>query len=129
VKNTIIKEVIQRTGGAPVVLHGYDLEALERAKRMIETLAPIWPTVEAICQEVGINEFKFKVGFKYLFGVTPFDYHMQLKMEAAQKMLRDHGHSVGRVAELQGYRHVGSFCREFKKVFGTSPGHFKRYEE
>jgi AraC family transcriptional activator of pyochelin receptor len=108
-----------------VILYPYDIAALYRARLIIEGNLPVWPMAEVICREVGINGLKLKVGFKYLFKVSLYEYHIRLKMESAKRMLREEELTVARVAELLGYSHMGSFCRVFKKEFGVTPGEYR----
>jgi AraC family transcriptional activator of pyochelin receptor len=117
-------EVIART--PTVVLFDSDVEALWVARAIMIRAWPEWPTVSVIARAVGLNSLKLKVGFKEVFGVTMYGFHVGLKMRESRSHLEKGSLSVAEVARLVGYDHTSSFCREFKKAFGYTPGEYKR---
>lgn len=70
----------------------------------------------------GLNEFKLKKGYKQLFQTTVFGHVHQLRMQKAKAVLEEKRMNVSEAAFLIGYNNVSSFCTEFKKRFGYSPG-------
>jgi AraC family transcriptional activator of pyochelin receptor len=79
-------------------------------------------TLDGICRDFGLNEFKLKRGFKKLFGITVFGYIHQLRMAHANRLLLDSGLSIGEIAAIIGYTSDASFIRSFKQYYGYSPG-------
>lgn len=68
-----------------------------------------------------LNEFKVKKGFKDLFGTTVFGYLRKLRMDYAERLLRDSSHSVEEVSDMLGYEHAQHFSVAFKKYRGINP--------
>ncbi|QTH41404.1 helix-turn-helix transcriptional regulator [Cohnella sp. LGH] len=64
--------------------------------------------------------------FKRQYGVTPYHYHLQLKMEFAQKLLRSTGMPVREVASHLSFADEFYFSNLFKKKLGMSPNHFRK---
>jgi len=77
-------------------------------------------TVERIAREAFLNRFYFLELFRKVFGVTPYKYLRERKLERAYELLRS-GHSVTDVCVQVGYKSVGSFSNLFKNRFGFSP--------
>jgi AraC-like DNA-binding protein len=110
----------------PAALQPGDLKKLERVKELIELSIPNYPGNEFLCRETGLNEFKLTVGFKFLFKITPYDYHMGLKMRMGKQLLLNPENNVEGVAFLLGYDQSSSFIKEFKKMFKYTPGWFQK---
>ncbi len=103
-------------------LSSRDREALQEAKRQIETQPVDQPlSLKQLCRKTGLNEYKLKKGFKKLFAKTPYDYHLEIKMAEAKKLLLNPDVSVYTVAYQVGYQQVSNFCVAFKKRFGITP--------
>jgi AraC-like DNA-binding protein len=111
----------------PFALQPRDIEALHQAKAFIREQLPDWPSPGAICRATGLNELKLKIGFKHLFQLTPYEYYIELKMQEAKRLLLEGKESIVSIAYLSGYDHPSSFCREFKKAFGYTPGYFRQH--
>lgn len=105
-----------------------DIEGLYEAKRLIE-LQPIDQplSIHQLCRKTGLNDFKLKKGFKALFNIAPYGYHVQIKMEEGRRLLLDTDQTVKEVAYTLGYHHGSNFTIEFKKRFGVAPKYFKTH--
>lgn len=78
--------------------------------------------------KAGLNEYALKKGFPLLFGISPYGYHTQLKMERARRLLLDTQLPVLEIAYELGYTQSSSFGHEFRKWWGVSPGAFRKGE-
>lgn len=63
----------------------------------------------------------FKRLFIAQFGISPKKYIINLKMEYALTLLKNHRVSIGQVAEMCGYENVYYFSNAFKSYFGYPP--------
>jgi AraC family transcriptional regulator, transcriptional activator of the genes for pyochelin and ferripyochelin receptors len=79
-------------------------------------------SLKDLTYKYGLNEFKLKKGYKQLFQTTVFGHVHQLRMKKAQTLLQNKAMNVSEAAFFIGYNNVSSFCTEFKKRFGYSPG-------
>ncbi|MGG4043463.1 response regulator [Paenibacillus favisporus] len=64
--------------------------------------------------------------FKEVMGTNFSEYVIHLRMEKAGELLRDPRVKVYEVADRVGYRYMPYFSRQFKEVFGMTPGQFRR---
>lgn len=99
-----------------------DKDRLHAVKDYIESSFLEDFSLKDLTYKFGLNEFKLKKGYKQLFQTTVFGHVHQLRMEKAKKLLRTNEMNVSEAAFFIGYDNVSSFCTEFKKRFGCSPG-------
>jgi len=111
---------------APVKLSNYDIERLHEAKQILLNDFENKISLIQLARKVGINDFKLKKGFKFLFGSTVFDYQQSAKMEWAKKELLQSNKPVEEIAYAIGYDFVSNFNIAFKKHFGFSPGYLRK---
>jgi AraC-like DNA-binding protein len=74
-----------------------------------------------IARKVGLNEVQFKVGFKKIYGNTPYQFVLDYKLEYARQLLLQKGMHVNLVANEIGYINVSHFISAFKRKFGITP--------
>lgn len=83
-------------------------------------------TISSIANQIGMNEFKLKAGFKQVFGISMFDYLIKTRMQAAREFLLDTDKPIKEIASLTGYATKQSFLNAFKKYFQDTPGSFRK---
>ncbi|GAB6989017.1 response regulator [Paenibacillus pini] len=64
--------------------------------------------------------------FKEVTGTNFSEYVIALRMEKAGELLKDPRIKIYEVADRVGYRYMPYFSRQFKEVFGMTPGEFRR---
>lgn len=99
-----------------------DREKLNAVKDYIENTYLEVFSLKDLTYQFGLNEFKLKKGYKQFFETTVFGHVHQLRMKKAQALLQNKSMNVSEAAFFIGYNNVSSFCTEFKKRFGYSPG-------
>ncbi|MEL6398386.1 MAG: AraC family transcriptional regulator [Cyanobacteria bacterium J06626_4] len=75
----------------------------------------------ALAQQVGVSDRTLQKGFKAVFGITPFAYLTQQRMQQAEQLLRQPGQTVAEIANIVGYANPAQFAIAFKRQFGISP--------
>jgi len=98
-----------------------DLLKIEKSKEILlgDMIAP--PTLSELAKLVRLNEFKLKIGFKKVFGMPPYTFLQEYKMEMARRLLEDGSKSVTEVASEIGYKNFSKFSAAFRKKFGKNP--------
>ncbi|GJD15217.1 transcriptional regulator [Rivularia sp. IAM M-261] len=79
------------------------------------------PSLLELAQQVGVSNRTLQRGFQALFKTTVVGYLTQLRLEKAQKLLRQGNCKVADVANIVGYGHLGNFAGAFKRQFGITP--------
>ena len=82
-------------------------------------------SLKELTYKFGLNEFKLKKGYKDFFDSTVFGHVHQLRMQKAKTLLKGKEMNVTEASFFVGYNNVSSFCTEFKKRFGYSPGRIR----
>lgn len=99
-----------------------DNEKLNAVKNYIENNYLEEFSLKDLTYKFSLNEFKLKKGYKDLFQTTVFGHVHQLRMLKAKTLLEEKVMNVSEAGFFIGYDNVSSFCAEFKKRFGYSPG-------
>lgn len=63
--------------------------------------------------------------FKDVTGLSPLQYHKQLRLHQARNLMLSANEQVSTAAYSVGYESISQFNREYKKLFGETPGHCK----
>ena len=82
--------------------------------------------IDSLAAAVGMSRSGFAERFKTLIGEPPMQYLTQWRMEIAASHLREGNLSIGQIAGKVGYRAEAAFSRVFKKLWGISPGAYRR---
>lgn len=96
-----------------------DLLELGRSILLRDIVSP--PDMKTLSRTIGMNHFKFKKGFKQVYGVPPMAYLRSHRMEVAKRLLTDRSLSVTQVALEVGYSNPSSFSARFTEHFGHNP--------
>lgn len=107
----------------PALATPSEYEAIRQAAELITAdLTKHWP-IPALAKKVGINEYRLKTLFKERYGMGPFEFLTNKRMEQAKEWLQQ-DLSIKEVAALLGYRST-NFTAAFINYFGIPPSKFK----
>ena len=82
--------------------------------------------LEQLAAQAGLSKFHFHRLFKSAMGVSPLRYHLNLRMDAARRLLRETKRSVVDVAMDVGYTNPSHFAQLFRRETGMSPSEYRR---
>jgi len=99
----------------------YDIEALKKAKNIIIDSIETPPSISSLSKKVKLNEFKLKIGFKILYGMPPYEFYLEHRMNKAKELLSTGEYNISEIASLVGYKHIQSFSNAFRKRHGINP--------
>lgn len=103
-----------------------DLERLHYAKDILQHSFEKPPSLLELARQVGLNDYKLKLGFRQVFQTTVFGYLQTYRMELAKELLAAKTMSVQQVARKVGYTHAGYFSAAFKRKYGVNPKSFQK---
>ena len=114
-----------------VPLHQYAgrvkrLIRLEKARQFVQQHYAENLRLEDIAAQAHVSPFHFVRLFKEAFGVTPNQYHQQLRIEEAKRLLVMTDLQVAEIADRLGYSSPEYFSRTFSAHVGASPRRFVR---
>lgn len=82
-------------------------------------------SLEDVAGEVNISPYYFSKIFKNETGENYIDYLTMLRMEYAEKMVREKKYSIKEICVRAGYNNPNYFSRVFKKYTGFTPSEYK----
>jgi AraC-like DNA-binding protein len=81
--------------------------------------------VEELAKEVGMSRTSFALRFKSIVGVAPLTYLMNLRMQFAEKALREGSMTVSELGPSLGYATESAFSNAFKRTTGMAPSRYR----
>jgi AraC-like DNA-binding protein len=87
-------------------------------------------TLAEMAEEAGLNRYQFAHQFKETIGISPYSWLQMYRLVRSQELLKRTDRSVLEIALSCGFSSVTVFHQLFKRMYGCSPGAFrKRYRE
>ncbi|MFN3578807.1 MAG: GlxA family transcriptional regulator [Tabrizicola sp.] len=114
-----------RNGHEPQIARGQDptldprvARALARMEARIDAPEPASATAKA----VSLSPRRLEMLFRAALGTTPAAHALDLRLQAARRMLTDTTHPVAEIALRTGFSSPATFSRAFRARFGRPPG-------
>jgi AraC-like DNA-binding protein len=83
------------------------------------------PDLDELCNSAGISRFYFCRLFKLVWGISPYQYMKQKKLELARKEIVS-GKSIAEVGFIVGFSDAAAFSKSFRQFYGYNPGNLKK---
>jgi AraC-like DNA-binding protein len=80
--------------------------------------------LSSMANEVHLSDFHFSRLFRHTFGITPYQYVLQGKIEYAKTLLRHYPRSLSQIAHSLNFTDQSHFTNVFKKLTGICPSDF-----
>jgi AraC-like DNA-binding protein len=96
---------------------------VKRAKEYIEAFYPQDLTLERLAGVAGLSTYHLLRAFRNTVGLTPHTYLIQMRIEAAKRLLLS-GATLSAVAAKTGFADQSHFNRHFKRIAGVTPGQY-----
>jgi AraC-like DNA-binding protein len=77
--------------------------------------------IEALCDASGMSRASLHRHFLAITGLSPLQYHKQLRLQEARQLLLAGEHTASDVAFAVGYESASQFSREYLRQFGAPP--------
>jgi AraC family transcriptional regulator, transcriptional activator of the genes for pyochelin and ferripyochelin receptors len=103
-----------------------DVECLYQVKDLLLADFEQKLSLKELSRKAGVNEFKLKKGFKYLFGDSVFAYRHGIRMEKAKIILLETKLPVHDIAYMTGFEYPEDFQKAFKKYWGFTPAELRK---
>jgi AraC family transcriptional regulator len=116
-------ETIKEQGSGSPSLPGFKLRQI--TDWMAANLAEEC-NLDQLAARVKLSKFHFLRLFKAAMGVSPSRYHLNLRMDAARRLLRESDRSVVDVALEVGYANPSHFAQLFRRETKLTPSDYRR---
>lgn len=83
--------------------------------------------LEQLCEDLHYSRNHLINQFRNRYGVTPYQYLKEQKIESAKQYLLYSGMSIQEIADRLSYSDENYFHSCFKEATGVTPGNFRRY--
>lgn len=101
------------------------MEQLKRTCEIIRSQAHLNGSIESILASVGISYSRLRSLFRKVYGISPGEYRIQIRIENACALLETSDLHIKEIAARLGYSDAFSFSKQFKKRVGVSPQSFR----
>ena len=98
--------------------------SLRRVRDYIEARATGAVTLRELAAIAGTGEFHLVRSFRRAFGLPPYAYHLQVRVNRARRLLR-RGRPVAEVSLETGFADQAHLTRHFRKLVGLTPGVYR----
>lgn len=104
------------------VVRPHDLEQLHKLSQRIQNHpeTPL-PSLRELAHSMEINEFKLKVSFKSLYGMSVFQFQRDERMRKAFVLVSHTTLSIKEIAHLCGFHDATHFSSLFRQTHGMTP--------
>ncbi len=82
--------------------------------------------VKKMASLAGVSISQFERRFQRILGYTPYEYLQRVRIAAARSLLETTNRTIVDIACAIGFYDHSHFNRTFKRIAGTSPGHYRR---
>jgi AraC-like DNA-binding protein len=86
-------------------------------------------TLAGLAEMFFVSPFHISHMFKEKYGISPIQYLINVRIQAAQNLLAQTKHTISDVSSMVGYPNVNYFHILFKRFTGMSPGSYRRRKQ
>jgi len=116
-------ELVKASRSGSPSLPGYKLRQI--TDWMAENVAEEF-NLDRLAAQAGLSKFYFNRLFKTAMGMSPSRYHINLRLDAAKRLLRETKKSAMEVALDVGYANPSHFAHLFRRETGLAPSDYRR---
>ena len=99
--------------------------ALRRVRDLLEAEYARPVTIRELADEAGLSTFHLIRVFRAMFGLPPYKYLEQIRIQQARRLIR-HGFPLTHVVHATGFSDQSHLTRYFKRIVGVTPGSYAR---
>jgi AraC family transcriptional regulator len=97
------------------------LRRLDIARNHLEETYMERPTVKDLAVMCNLSEFHFFRAFRQAYGITPYQFQLQLRLEKARRLITHSTHSLTRISRECAFPDLASFSKAYKRMYRVAP--------
>jgi AraC-like DNA-binding protein len=95
--------------------------AVDRAQALIALRCQEPLHLSRLAREIGVSYSRLRQSFKQRLGVSPKQYHLQVRLTKARDLLANTTKSIKEIADILGFESAFHLSKQFKSRMGESP--------
>lgn len=103
-----------------------DIERMHHAAHLLVQDLNNPPDIMTLGHSVGLNRDKLHRCFRKVFGLSPFEFLRNHRLQTAMLLLQDGEVNVTQAALMVGYSNISHFAKVFKLKFGITPRELRK---
>ncbi|NIB38148.1 helix-turn-helix transcriptional regulator [Pseudomaricurvus alkylphenolicus] len=124
--NTMMFEFLRSLSIDDTTQTNKDVKSLARAKSLLEQNLSAQYSLQQLAKEVGLCRTKLVTGFKDQYGSTVADYHREVRLKEAYRLVRQTEKTFAIIADETGFSSSNHFATCFKKRFQKTPSEIRK---
>ena len=112
-------------GSSTVLPAARSTAALRRVRNLLDAEYARTVTISELAREAGLSTFHLIRVFRTSFGLPPYKYLEQVRIQRARRLIRL-GFSLTHVVHATGFSDQSHLTRYFKRIVGVTPGIYAR---
>lgn len=117
-------DLIQRNN-IPVYLSQKNVQLAKNIREKISKDLSCHLTLQQLSSEFHVSPTAIKTAFKTVYGETIREYLKTIRLQEAQRLLRDTDWHILEIAEMVGYSNPGHFAVAFRERYTMTPSEFR----
>ena len=110
-----------------VQLKDYDIECIQKAKKIIVSDLSIHYRIELIATKVNLGKTKLKIGFRLYYGIGLYSFLKKQRMIKAAELLIGTDRTIKQISRSVGFKHASNFTKAFGAYHKFTPGKYRKY--
>lgn len=94
---------------------------LQKARRIVDEDISRKININSLAREANLSAFHFSRLFKHAFGISPYQYVLNRRLERSFELLKGGDYMLTDIAYQVGFNDIYSFSKSFKKRFNICP--------
>ena len=99
-------------------------ERLLQGKQYMDSFYSANPDIATVAKNCNLSAFHFFRSFRQAFGISPYQYMMQLRLKYALELMHQENYSLTDISTLCGFPDLFTFSKAFKREYGVAPSRY-----
>lgn len=109
----------------PAYLSRKNVQLAEKARQRLTDDLSRHVTLRQLSAELNASPTAIKSAFKNVYGESIRDHMKNIRLQEAQRLLRETNRPIAEIAEMVGYANPGHFAVAFREKYAMTPGEYK----